>query len=243
MQTEYAIVMGGNSIERTGLSSILCQEGLDFNVIEFDHFEPLRDIMKITRPGLVVVDANLEGWRSSESIGSMLSVCSDIKVCVAVDRLTRDIAAECVAAGAVGCIERTQAADEVRQAFETIVQGGMYLHMAHPDHHTHFSADTGTRPVCDLSELTPRQRSVLQVMALGKSNKEIARELGIREGTVKVHLVAAYRSLGVRNRVAAVHAINSQIRSVTANDHDGPMLPMPGLGHGTSTVRERRLAN
>jgi DNA-binding NarL/FixJ family response regulator len=54
--------------------------------------------------------------------------------------------------------------------------------------------------------LTERQVAVLRLLARGRANKEIARELGITEGTVKVHLLSVFRVLGVRNRTEAVLA-------------------------------------
>ena len=58
--------------------------------------------------------------------------------------------------------------------------------------------------------LTERQREVLTHMSMGKSNKEIARSLRISESTVKVHVAAAFRLLGVHNRVGAVAALQSR---------------------------------
>ena len=49
-----------------------------------------------------------------------------------------------------------------------------------------------------------RQTEILQLIAQGRSNKEIARQLGLTEGTVKQHLYALYRKLGVRNRTQAL---------------------------------------
>ena len=54
--------------------------------------------------------------------------------------------------------------------------------------------------------LTERQMDVVRLLARGLSNKAIARELGVSEGTVKVHLLAVFRMLGVRNRTSAVLA-------------------------------------
>ena len=51
--------------------------------------------------------------------------------------------------------------------------------------------------------LSPQQARVLPLVVAGFSNKEIARELNIREGTVKIHLAAAFGKLGVRNRTEA----------------------------------------
>lgn len=54
--------------------------------------------------------------------------------------------------------------------------------------------------------LTPRQSEVLLLVAAGKTNAEIADQLGLAESTVRVHLREAYRRLGVRNRIQAVRA-------------------------------------
>ena len=54
--------------------------------------------------------------------------------------------------------------------------------------------------------LTPRQWEVVKLLARGLPNKAIANALGVTEGTVKVHLIAVFRALGVRNRTAAVIA-------------------------------------
>lgn len=52
--------------------------------------------------------------------------------------------------------------------------------------------------------LTPRQREILALVASGLSSPQVAEQLGITAGTVKTHLTAIYRTIGVRNRVQAV---------------------------------------
>jgi DNA-binding NarL/FixJ family response regulator len=52
--------------------------------------------------------------------------------------------------------------------------------------------------------LTPRQLQVLQLIGVGKSNKDISRELDLAEGTVKIHVAAIYQTLHVNSRVEAV---------------------------------------
>ena len=69
------------------------------------------------------------------------------------------------------------------------------------------SAETSAAaPAATLNALTPRQRDVLSPMVQGKSNKEIARALNLGEGTVKIHVAALFRNLGVKSRVAAAVA-------------------------------------
>lgn len=56
----------------------------------------------------------------------------------------------------------------------------------------------------DQTHLTPRQRDVTTEMCKGKSNKEIARTLGMAEATVKLHLTEIFKTLGVKNRARAI---------------------------------------
>jgi DNA-binding CsgD family transcriptional regulator len=56
----------------------------------------------------------------------------------------------------------------------------------------------------DISEFTPRQREVIVEMCKGKANKEIARELGMAEATVKLHLTEIFRTMGVSSRARAI---------------------------------------
>jgi DNA-binding NarL/FixJ family response regulator len=54
--------------------------------------------------------------------------------------------------------------------------------------------------------LTPRQRDVFELIVQGMSNKEIARKLQLAEGTVKIHIKALFKKLGVRRRAAVAVA-------------------------------------
>jgi two-component system, NarL family, nitrate/nitrite response regulator NarL len=63
------------------------------------------------------------------------------------------------------------------------------------------------------AELTPRENEILCLLAEGQSNKVIARNLGISDGTVKLHVKAILRKLGVHSRVeAAVMAVEQGLR-------------------------------
>ena len=70
----------------------------------------------------------------------------------------------------------------------------------------------------DLSKLTKRQREVLQLMACGMSNKEIARALKIAEATTKIHMAALLRALGARNRTEAAYKAGNLINSTGLAD-------------------------
>jgi two-component system nitrate/nitrite response regulator NarL len=70
------------------------------------------------------------------------------------------------------------------------------------------AAQEAPEPATPLSELTPREQEILAHIAEGESNKVIAKHLGISDGTVKLHVKAILRKLGVHSRVeAAVIAV------------------------------------
>lgn len=70
--------------------------------------------------------------------------------------------------------------------------------------------------------LTPRQVMILLCVVQGKTNKEIAHELGISESTVEQHLWRIYQRLGVSNRVQASQAYR-QLRSTTTDAKGNPL--------------------
>ncbi|TKD29913.1 response regulator transcription factor [Azotobacter chroococcum] len=113
--------------------------------------------------------------------------------------------------GAMGFIPKAYSSEVMLSAVRLVLAGGVYvppmllgaLARKSP------SADA-TMEIVTLENLrhllTERQVDVLRLLLLGKPNKLISRELGISEGTVKIHLAAIFRALKVRNRTEAVVA-------------------------------------
>ena len=72
------------------------------------------------------------------------------------------------------------------------------------------------------ARLTPRENEILALLAEGQSNKVIARNLGISDGTVKLHVKSILRKLGVHSRVeAAVIAVEEGLRANRSSDQGG----------------------
>lgn len=104
--------------------------------------------------------------------------------------------------GAMGFIPKSSSNRIMLGALQLILSGGRYL----PPQL--FSASpVAPRSALDL-KLTERQRDVLRLMIKGQSNKEICRELGLAEPTVKIHVTAILRALQVTSRAQAIVAIN-----------------------------------
>jgi DNA-binding NarL/FixJ family response regulator len=64
-----------------------------------------------------------------------------------------------------------------------------------------------------MEHLSPKQRDIMRLVHRGWTNKMIARELGIAEGTVKVHLSVIFRALGVHNRATAIAVVNGWLEA------------------------------
>ena len=112
---------------------------------------------------------------------------------------------EAIEYGATGYLPKSSTRATMRNALQLVMSGGVFLpasavssswlRRSVPQHAK--SSDT------EHSSLTERQQTVLELMAEGKSNKAIANELSITEITVKAHVSAILRKLGVANRVQA----------------------------------------
>jgi DNA-binding NarL/FixJ family response regulator len=107
-----------------------------------------------------------------------------------------------LALGVSGFIPKTEPPAVIASAVRLILAGGVYV----PPRLMTGGAPPANVNGAPASGLTGRQTDVVRLLARGLSNKAIARELGVSEGTVKVHLLAVFRALDVRNRTAAVLA-------------------------------------
>ena len=105
-----------------------------------------------------------------------------------------------LAAGARGFLPKSEAPEVLQQALRLVLGGGTYL----PAQALADLRHGAPPPRPDAGGLTPRQTDVLRCLMRGQPNKLIARELGLTEGTVKIHIAAILRVLQARNRTEAV---------------------------------------
>ncbi|CAO3422979.1 LuxR C-terminal-related transcriptional regulator [Azospirillum doebereinerae] len=110
--------------------------------------------------------------------------------------------------GARGYILKTSSAEVLEHAISLALSGETFLPLPRAVLNGTVTAEAVGPASGILDRLTDRQRDVFQLLLAGNSNKEIARGLGVLEGTVKVHVRAIMQKLGVRNRtqVAVVAA-------------------------------------
>ncbi len=145
---------------------------------------------------LAIIDINMPGVGGVEGVRKMRQAhpALPIAVCSATDdaALIRSL----IDMGVSAFIPKSDSTEVILHAVKLVLAGGSYVP-------ARMLAGNGSAPQA-LAQLTPRQRDVLRLLAEGKSNKLIARELHLTESTVKVHLLAVFRLLGAHNRTEAV---------------------------------------
>ncbi|AYH45563.1 response regulator transcription factor [Azoarcus sp. DN11] len=105
--------------------------------------------------------------------------------------------------GASGFVSKASSGDVLRDAVRCVLEGGVYA----PDNGNDAAAKRAGAPVSERFGLTAGQTRVLELLAQGKTNREIADLLGLSEGTVKVHMSAIFRALNVSSRAQALIVI------------------------------------
>lgn len=168
------------------------------------------DVLDHCRSGerfdVILLDLHMPGWRGFESIAEVQALQPGMPVVVvSASEQFADIRGA-LDNGASGYIPKSSSVKVMMGALNLILSGGIYV----PPGALTFGADARRWPSeterGSVGGLTQRQREVLECLRAGKSNKQIAYELGLSEGTVKIHVTAIFKSLGVKNRTQAVIA-------------------------------------
>lgn len=157
---------------------------------------------------LIVVDLNMPGSSGPESLGALVEAFPDSRIVVMSASEAKEDVLGCISAGVDGYVPKSLPVPEMVAAIRQVMEGGMFV----PRALTRRGVEAPARIKSNLpglDHLTPRQREVLDQLLLGLSSKEIARTLDVAEGTVKIHLAAIYRALGVRTRAEAISRLMS----------------------------------
>ena len=150
----------------------------------------------------VLYDLNLSDAEGLAGVKEMLRLLDGVPLVVISGTLDNDLVVACIRAGARGFVPKGADAEVLEHALPVIMGGGLYapLPSAVPQYGAATFQDPSPAHAMSVQGLTDRQREILKLLLQGQSNKEIARSLGVVEGTIKVHLRSIMQKLGVRNR-------------------------------------------
>lgn len=155
---------------------------------------------------LVLLDLRMPGM-SPEAIGRIRAPAGNAPVVIVSSHDDRPNIVRSLKAGASGYIPKTMSSDLLIRALQLVLSGGIYIPQAILDGELEKPAQAPLMARIsgkDGVRFSRRQTEVLQLMARGKSNKEMARELGISLHTVKIHVGVVTKALAATNRTQAV---------------------------------------
>ncbi|MDX2144480.1 MAG: response regulator transcription factor [Rhodospirillaceae bacterium] len=205
-----------HALLREGLRPFLEQIAEDTDVREADALDAALACFKGSEPPqLILLDLNMPGMDGIQGIARARKTYPDAKVVVISGYFDKRIITTVLKAGVDGFIPKTSSGRTLRNALRLVLDGERYL----PTNLLESGSSTlalaaliadGTNDG-PWDKLTPREGDILRLLVDGKTNKEIARVLGLNEVTVKGHLRNAYRKIGANNRADAVR-IALQVR-------------------------------
>lgn len=155
-------------------------------------------------PDLVMFDLKLPDVSGISGFQKLRAHLPDAPILVISSLTSGQIVQALMAQGAAGFLPKDAPAQQLRQALADIAAGGKYVHSGYqgtaaaPE-----SADDFDASHPKLAELTPQQKRIIKLICAGKANKQIAYEMSLAEATVKAHITALLRRLGVQNRTQA----------------------------------------
>lgn len=148
---------------------------------------------------LALVDIQMPGMGGLEGVRRLRAAHPELPIIACSAAEDPALVRSLLALGVSGFIPKSDPTPVIQQAVRLVLAGGSYV-----PPRLLGAAPAAPEPPAQLAALTPRQHDVLRLLAEGKPNKLIARDLDISEATVKVHVLAVFRALGARNRTEAV---------------------------------------
>lgn len=208
------LVVDDHALIREAMQLVLRQLDANIEVLEAGNCaDALAAADRHPDLGLILLDIQLPGMSGLDALGDFRERHPAIPVVVLSGSENRDDVMRAIDGGAMGFIPKSQPSRVMINALRLVLAGGVYLPVEILGVPATFTAASSSpaagtaRAPADLG-LTGRQSDVLALLIQGKPNKIICRELGLAEGTVKIHVTAILRALGVANRTQAVIAVS-----------------------------------
>ena len=207
MTTVRVLLVDDDDLMRAGLTAVLSSDETIDVVGEAPNGRAAVERAIELRPDVVLMDVRMPGLDGIAATRELLAVSPDVKVVVLTTFEQDDYIFGALSAGASGFLLKRTRPEELISAIHTVAAGDSLLS---PSVTRTVIQRVAGQPAPDagaearLDELTARERDVLELIARGLSNGEIAATLVIEESTVKTHVRHILRKLRLRDRVQAV---------------------------------------
>jgi DNA-binding NarL/FixJ family response regulator len=193
------LIADDHPMVRDALARTVQQLGENIEVAQAADFDGLLALLDGAAADLALVDLQMPGMAGVAGVSQLRAAAPLLPLVVASGQDDAATIRAVLAAGAAGFVPKTSSSELLRQALQIVLAGGVFV----PQQALADLPAAAPSPA-DTTGLTPRQRDVLRGLLKGAPNKVIARDLGLTEGTVKIHIAAILRVLQVRNRTEAV---------------------------------------
>jgi DNA-binding NarL/FixJ family response regulator len=199
-----------HDLVRDGITSFLQTAAPDVTVAQAKDFAEALAIVNGERSiDLTILDLNMPGMNGLSGLTVMRQKYPDVPVVILSGSVKRSDVLNALEHGASGYLPKTLSGKSLINALRLVLSGEKYIPSAllEDDGGTIRPGEIdldGLEPDNPLRQLTNREREVLALLTKGLSNKEIAKQLSVREITVKVHLTGIFKKLGAANRTQAV---------------------------------------
>ena len=207
------LLVDDDDLMRAGLRAVLASDDSIEVVGEAPNGRVAVDRARELRPDVVLMDVRMPGLDGIAATRQVLSTSPDVKVAILTTFEEDDYVFGALNAGASGFLLKRTTPEQLIDAVHTIAAGESLLAPAVTrtviERVARQPAGNG-RAAARLEELTQREKEVLELIARGLSNAEIAAELVVEESTVKTHVKRILTKLRLRDRVqAAIFAYES----------------------------------
>jgi len=219
------LLIDDHALVRKGLEELLTSRGVEVVASVGSGEEGVKLALSNT-PDVILLDIKMPGMNGIETLEKLRS--NQVTVPILMLTMSRDDAdlRSALRGGAAGYLLKDMDPEDLVPAMEAALRGdnvvakemvGTLARLVQ-----HQTSEPAPKSAAPLSELTPREMEILCHVAEGQSNKMIARDLDITDGTVKLHVKAILRKLGVHSRVeAAVIAVEQGLGRKKIQNSDG----------------------
>lgn len=203
----HILLVDDHSLIRSGIKDSLAKRYKEITFSEAESSKQAVALLSEQQFDLALIDLFIPG----EKLFNLVRECGkyvNLPVIVLSSSDNPGHIRRCIDLGAVGYVCKSSPQTDLFEAIDLVVQGGTYLPPPATGTDPHGSTASerdlvGTDYSTVKGTLTPRQLEILALIAQGDSNKEIANALGLSSHTVKVHVSAVLKGLGLKNRSQA----------------------------------------
>lgn len=205
------LVVDDHTLFRKGLVNLLGQQkGIEVVGEAKDGEEAIR-LAQSLKPDVILMDVKMPNRNGIQATQAIRETLPEARIMMLTVSEEDEDLFSAIKAGARGYLVKNVEPDQLVKAIQLLVKGESVIthSMASKllDEFGQIAKKVDTPPDSNLKPLTQREKEVLQILAKGESNKEIANTLCISEHTVKIHLKNILRKLHMNNRIqAAIYA-------------------------------------